>query len=249
MSKAPDQEQDQDKYTFTEMVIAAAVIVVICIAGWFVYNLVKSDEDPLTKRGVVQFDASKYDFSKKTTFTTEDYGFQFTYPSFWFDNNRLGKLGVREVPEYERESGNAYAIGIKGYPRYAGGFITRDWQQTQQQNIDNAPLGFTQYTGCKTLQQKDTTTVTLLDEDGVCAKLYGNVDPVNGAGMYFIVEKRLDNNPIAGSLYFISQPVAIEKNSEAAIKKVYTAAARKSVVDFAKSIKELPQPDPAQQES
>lgn len=238
--------KNEDNYSFTEMVVAAVIIIVICAAGWLIFNLVKSDDGLSTERGVVEFDANKYNFSKKTTFTAEKYGFQFTYPSFWFDK---AKLGVREVPEYEREAGKAYAIGIKGYPKYAGGFITRDWQQTRQQTIDNAPLGFTQYTGCKTLQQKDTTVVTLLDEDGVCAKLYGNVDPANGAGMYFVVEKRLDNNSTAGSLYFISQPVTIEKNTEAAIKKVYTTKARQAVIDFAKSIKELPTPDPATQES
>ena len=223
-----------NKYGFglVEIILLITIIVALGLIGYYIYsNAHMSDEG---NQQINNADASSL---LSTEYVNKEFGFKFSYPT----PSKVEAPTVYDTtPDVGPVLGKSYSISLE--PKFVGGFVTNNFAMAPDR-VDEMPLGFSLYDGCKPDDTVQKQAIVYKSKD-VCVVVNASEELAPGSdvkSLYstMVVQKKFTKNDQFAGLEFVRSPVAIKSLDKAKLKLAYGEQVNNDTIVFAKSIHEL----------
>ncbi|HMS23272.1 MAG TPA: hypothetical protein PKB09_00500 [Candidatus Saccharibacteria bacterium] len=223
---------NQKGFGLVEIILLITIVVSLGLIGYYVYSNAQMDDK--TNQTINNADASS---PQITEYVNKEFGFKFSYP---MPSEGEAPAVYDTTSDVGPLSGKSYSISLD--PKFSGGFVTNNFAMAPDK-VDEMPLGFSVYDGCK---PDDTVLnqVVLYKSKEVCVVINASKELAPGSdkkSLYatMTIQKKFTNNSQIAGLEFVRAPMAIKTSSESNLEAAYGGTMNDDTVSFAKSIQEL----------
>lgn len=219
-------------FGLVEIILLITIIVALGLIGYYIYsNAHMSDE------GNQQINNADASSSQITEYANKEFGFKFSYPT---PGERDAPVVSDTTPDVGPVLGKSYSISLE--PKFVGGFVTNNFAMAPDR-VDEMPLGFSEYDGCKPDDTVQKQAILYKSKD-VCVVVNASEELAPGSdvkSLYatMVVQKKFTKNDQIAGLEFARSPVAIKSLDKATLKLAYGEQVNNDTIVFAKSIHEL----------